>query len=189
MVGVKKGRCILEVALYLKLCPWKLGALLFVRRAAFICRRQSIRRAVVKVIEVHCQISIQIQSRSNGSARAGAGRGLLPRPCWPFPLPVSSPYAPLRSHFFTTDGPPRSSLCIRLRVRRRLCPPSSKTRTPLPHLRSCQNKRADRYTIIGLATAFSLYPRGRTSRRVHSRSCRLRSSPDFNTASRPTGRD
>jgi hypothetical protein len=54
--------------------------LLFVRRAAFICRRQSIRRAVVKVIEVHCQISIQIQSRSNGSARAGAGRCLLPRP-------------------------------------------------------------------------------------------------------------
>ena len=48
--------------------------LLFVRRAAFICRRQTIRGAVIKVINIHCQ-SNSFRSPVNGSSRAVAERG------------------------------------------------------------------------------------------------------------------
>src|SRR5882757_3782172 len=55
-----------------------LGAfLLFVRRAAFAFRRQTVRRAVVNIVEVHhCRLRFDSKLGSNGSARAGTARAI-----------------------------------------------------------------------------------------------------------------
>jgi hypothetical protein len=110
--------------------------------------------------------SIQFILKSGQADRTGpwrSGASLT----FPFPIPLVLLFtrcALLRSHVLTTHGNPRSSLCLRLGVRRRPYSPSSKARPPLFSLRSCQNERAECYIIIRLATAFPLYPRGRASR-------------------------